>query len=305
MDSYTTTHQQTDNTKISYQIICYLSLFLLVITSCTQNRNERTLAKAITQSTIYNTKLNATSLAKPLFAKKKIYLTFDDGPNKGTMKVLQTVKEENIPVSFFIVGQHVFDSPAQTAAWQELKKDTSIELCNHSYTHAAGRYSKFYEDSALVVKDFEKSANRLSFTNNVTRMPGRNAWRIDSINHTDIKGSEKTIDAVHRAGFAVMGWDIEWTYDHKTLAPDDNMELLFRKMQNMLDASTTKTPGHLVLLAHDQAFQKEEDIVKLQQFFRQLKNNPQYELVLASNYPGVKIEKEITSSVNVLPPNKK
>ncbi len=228
--------------------------------------------------------------------KKKIYLTFDDGPNRGTLKVLQTVKEENIPVSFFVVGKHVFDSPQQTAVWQELKKDSAIELCNHSYTHASGRYTKFYEDSNLVVNDFERSANQLSFTNNVARMPGRNAWRIDSINHTDIKASEQTIDAVHRAGFAVMGWDIEWTFDHKTFAPDADTDLLLRRMQNMLEAATTKTPGHLVLLAHDQAFQKEEDIIKLQQFFQQLKNNPDYELVLASTYPGVKIEKEIVST---------
>ena len=305
MHSHTNTKQEADSAKIFFQPIFYLSFLLLLITSCTQNKNDLTPAKAITQNIFEKTKLNTASLAKPAKPKKKIYLTFDDGPNKGTMKVLQTVKEENIPVSFFIVGQHVFDSPTQTAAWQDMKKDTSIELCNHSYTHASGRYSKFYEDSTLVIKDFEKSANSLSFTNNVTRMPGRNAWRIDSINHTDIKASEKTIDAVHRAGFAVMGWDIEWTFDHKTFAPDENTELLLRKMQNMLDASTTKTPGHLVLLAHDQAFQNEEDIEKLQQFFRQLKNNPQYEFVLASNYPGVKIEKEITSSVNVLTADKK
>lgn len=305
MHSHTNTKQEADSAKIFFQPIFYLSFLLLFITSCTQNKNDLTPAKAITQNIFEKTKLNTASLAKPAKPKKKIYLTFDDGPNKGTMKVLQTVKEENIPVSFFIVGQHVFDSPTQTAAWQDMKKDTSIELCNHSYTHASGRYSKFYEDSTLVIKDFEKSANSLSFTNNVTRMPGRNAWRIDSINHTDIKASEKTIDAVHRAGFAVMGWDIEWTFDHKTFAPDENTELLLRKMQNMLDASTTKTPGHLVLLAHDQAFQNEEDIEKLQDFFRQLKNNPQYELVLASNYPGVKINKEITSSVNVLTPDKK
>ncbi|MBP9105064.1 MAG: polysaccharide deacetylase family protein [Chitinophagaceae bacterium] len=305
MHSHTNTKQEADSAKIFFQPIFYLSFLLLLITSCTQNKNDLTPAKAITQNIFEKTKLNTASLAKPAKPKKKIYLTFDDGPNKGTMKVLQTVKEENIPVSFFIVGQHVFDSPTQTAAWQDMKKDTSIELCNHSYTHASGRYSKFYEDSTLVIKDFEKSANSLSFTNNVTRMPGRNAWRIDSINHTDIKASEKTIDAVNRAGFAVMGWDIEWTFDHKTFAPDENTELLLRKMQNMLDASTTKTPGHLVLLAHDQAFQNEEDIEKLQQFFRQLKNNPQYEFVLASNYPGVKIEKEITSSVNVLTADKK
>src|SRR5690242_9323024 len=39
--------------------------------------------------------------------KKKIYLTFDDGPNKGTRNVLDIVKDEQIPVTFFIVGEHV------------------------------------------------------------------------------------------------------------------------------------------------------------------------------------------------------
>ena len=42
---------------------------------------------------------------------KKIYLTFDDGPLSSTLKVLNAVKQENIPASFFIVGQHVVDSP--------------------------------------------------------------------------------------------------------------------------------------------------------------------------------------------------
>ena len=289
---------------------CYLLLSIIVfffIASCTSASKDKLYALAGLDS-LHNKqqeKFRANALAKRKVPKKKIYLTFDDGPNKGTMNVLQKVKEENIPVSFFVVGQHVFDSPVQTATWQELKKDSSIELCNHSYTHASGRYSKFYSDSSLVIKDFERSANLLGFTNNVARMPGRNAWRIDTIIHTDIKASEETIDAVHRAGFSVMGWDIEWTFDHKTFAPNEDMDLLLRRMQNMLEASTTKTPGHIVLLAHDQAFQKEADLEKLSYFFQQLKNNPDYELVLASNYPGVNIRKEITSSVNNLTADKK
>lgn len=296
--SHQTERENTFTIQALYSFVFFIAL-LFFIAGCTSTSKEEQWAMAGIDSILFKQQDNfkAAALAKKKGPKKKIYLTFDDGPNRGTMNVLQQVKEENIPVSFFVVGQHVFDSPSQTATWQELKKDSSIELCNHSYTHASGRYSKFYADSALVIKDFEKSANRLGFTNNVTRMPGRNAWRIDSINHTDIKASEQTIDAVHRAGFAVMGWDIEWTFDHKTFAPDADMDLLLRRMQNMLEASTTKTPGHLVLLAHDQAFQNEADLEKLRYFFQQLKNNPDYELALASNYPGASIQKEITSTV--------
>src|SRR5262245_3055393 len=48
--------------------------------------------------------------SNPKKKKKKIYLTFDDGPNKGTRKVLHIVQQEQVPVTFFIVGEHVFAS---------------------------------------------------------------------------------------------------------------------------------------------------------------------------------------------------
>lgn len=266
-------------------------LFVIIIAltffSCTQ-KEKQTEKPPPADTLVSKPPAPKDTIVKKAIARKKIYLTFDDGPNKGTQNVLAAVKEENIPVSFFIVGKHVFDSPLQTATWEMLKADTAIELCNHSYTHALGRYTKFYEDPQGVVNDFEKSQEKLQFTNNVARMPGRNAWRIDSIRVTDIKESRAAIDSVYKAGYDVMGWDIEWSFDHKTMEPDTATSILLRRIRNMLDAGTTQTPGHLVLLTHDQAFQKEADIEKLHGFLRELKSNEDYEFVLASKYPGVK-----------------
>jgi hypothetical protein len=131
-------------------------------------------------------------------------------------------------------------------------------------------------------------------------MPVRNAWRIDTVRHTDIKESEAAIDSVHHAGFAVMGWDVEWMFDHKDLSLTTDTDQLLRQIENMLASQKTKTAGHLVLLAHDQAFQTPESLEKLHYLFRQLKNNPEYELELAGNYPGIK-NKSPRSSVNPLP----
>lgn len=268
--------------------ILLLSLLFVFVISCTKKEKGSFTEKKIVANPVIRQqqKNTATTLVKPILRKKKIYLTFDDGPNRGTMNVLNAVKEENIPVSFFIVGKHVFDSPQQQATWQQLKEDSTIELCNHSYTHALNHYTKFYQNPAGVIKDFEESAGKLGFDNNVARMPGRNAWRIDSIDHTDIKESSAAIDSAHKAGFAIMGWDIEWMFDHKTFALTTDTDLLLRRIQNMLDASTTRTPGHLVLLAHDQAFQTQESVAQLHYLIQQLKNNPQYVLELAGNYPG-------------------
>src|SRR5438067_1675177 len=68
--------------------------------------------------------------------KKKLYLTFDDGPNRGTKNVFTIVKNNDVPVTFFIVGEHVFASIGQTRMWDSLKMAQHIELSNHSYCHA-------------------------------------------------------------------------------------------------------------------------------------------------------------------------
>ncbi len=265
--------------------------FIIIILSACENRKwqkpEYPVAVVDSAAIQQKEKQRQDSLQKISIAKKKIYLTFDDGPNKGTRNVLQAVKEENIPASFFIVGEHVFDSPKQTQTWELLKVDSTIELCNHSYTHAHNRYTSFYNKPSMVVADFQRSQQALQFSNTIARMPGRNAWRIDTIDHTDIYESSAAIDSLHAAGFNIMGWDIEWMFDHKTLAPDTAIDLMLRRIENMLEAEKTKTPGHLVLLAHDQAFQTEEAIQLLHLVLKSLKNNPEYELVLASRYPGV------------------
>ena len=44
--------------------------------------------------------------------EKKVYLTFDDGPTtKVTPKILDILKKENIPATFFVVGKHVKENP--------------------------------------------------------------------------------------------------------------------------------------------------------------------------------------------------
>ena len=265
--------------------------FIIIILSACENRKwqkpEYPVAVVDSAAIQQQEKQRQDSLQKISIARKKIYITFDDGPNKGTRNVLQAVKEDNIPASFFIVGEHVFDSPKQTQTWELLKVDSTIELCNHSYTHAHNRYTSFYNKPSGVVADFQRSQQALQFSNNIARMPGRNAWRIDTIDHTDIYESSAAIDSLHAAGFSIMGWDIEWMFDHKTLAPDTAIDLMLRRIDNLLLAEKTKTPGHLVLLAHDQAFQTEEAVQLLHLVLQSLKNNPEYELVLASKYPGV------------------
>jgi peptidoglycan-N-acetylglucosamine deacetylase len=268
----------------------FLSLFIVFFILACRDREEEPppLKTAPPDSATTRKQTTIDTLVKAAHLKMKVYLTFDDGPNAGTMNVLDAVIAEEVPASFFLVAKHVYDSREQYHTWEKLRTTPGIELCNHSYSHASNRYSRFYQHPHNVIQDFIRSNDSLQFQNKVARMPGRNAWRIDSMRHTDVTTSREAIDSVQLAGFNIMGWDLEWNFDHTTFVPDADTTLFYRRIENMLRDSATRTPGHLVILAHDQSFRTEEDIKLLRAVLARLKNHPEFELVLASKYPGVK-----------------
>ena len=218
--------------------------------------------------------------------KKKIYLTFDDGPNKGTRNVLDIVKDEQVPVTFFIVGEHVYASVNQNITWDSLLATQGIDICSHSYTHAHNKYEKFYASADTVISDFQRAQDSLQLTNNIVRTPGRNMWRMDSIQFTDLKKSKAAVDSLQKAGFIVMGWDLEWHFD-KDLALKNTADEVIKQIDSVFNNKKTKTPENLVLLAHDQVYHKSKDSAELRQLIQKLKLKDEYELSLATSYPGI------------------
>jgi len=65
-------------------------------------------------------------------AKKKIAITFDDGPDpRWTPKILDILKEKDVPAAFFVIGVDASQSP------DILKREYAEghEIGNHTYTH--------------------------------------------------------------------------------------------------------------------------------------------------------------------------
>ena len=226
---------------------------------------------------------------KPLVKKKKktIYLTFDDGPDKGTKIVYSILKQEEIPATMFLIGEHVYDSRTQQNMYDSLKACNYFELANHSYSHAfKNRFNTFYSLPDSVVKDFRRSADSLHFTTNIVRTPGRNIWRTANINSTDLKTSVTAADSLFNKGYTAVGWDVEWHFnDAQKLVQTDS------EMINIIDSTfankQTKTVNHLVLLAHDRTFKTTDDSASLHHFIQHLKNKEDYEFAVISQYPGL------------------
>ena len=101
----------------------YLPHFFLSILfcSCTLNSTNNELPMAITP-VVQAMPAPEKETPLPPKKKKKIYITFDDGPNKGTRQVLRVINEEQVPVSFFVIGEHVYGSKEQLATWDSLQQ---------------------------------------------------------------------------------------------------------------------------------------------------------------------------------------
>lgn len=231
---------------------------------------------------------DATS--KPIVRKKAktIYLTFDDGPNKGTKKMMHIVEEEQVSVTFFIIGEHVYGSPEQTAAFDSLVANKYFEIANHSFTHAFNnKFAKFYLVPYSAVKDFKRCADSLQLQSSIVRLPGRNTWRTATITSTDISNSKAAADSIFKNGYTEVGWDLEWHYDASLKLKNNSDELLIQ-IDSMFTHSKNKTPNHLVLLAHDQVYEDAFDSAELHLLIKKLKAKDEYNFEVLSKYPELK-----------------
>lgn len=65
--------------------------------------------------------------------KKLVALTFDDGPSNVTEAVLDILQENNIPGTFFLIGEHITE---ESRPIMERQIAMGCELNNHSLTHS-------------------------------------------------------------------------------------------------------------------------------------------------------------------------
>lgn len=81
--------------------------------------------------------------------KKKVYLTFDDGPSENTDEVLKILDEYGVKGTFFVIGKEDKDSLRRYK--DIVKKGHTIAL--HSYTH---NYKQIYAGLDAFKKDFKR-----------------------------------------------------------------------------------------------------------------------------------------------------
>lgn len=115
--------------------------------------NDKNTIKNNTHTTLPVYNPDSVQLIKDIYSsnEKNIYLTFDDGPSPNvTPQILQILKEEKVPATFFVLGSRVELYP--NILKQEFEEGHYIG--NHGYSHS---YSSIYTSVDTVVDEYNRT----------------------------------------------------------------------------------------------------------------------------------------------------
>lgn len=274
-------------------ILAGFVLSLISVNSCHQKSELEIQKEVISQECIDENPAEELEKILPVEQKelksdkRNIYLTFDDGPNRGTENLIKIVHKRKVPVTSFVVGQHIDGSKKQKDEFETMKSDTLIEIANHSYTHANNRYAKFYSDSSVVVEDFDRARDSLNIsTGKIARTPGRNIWRTGNITATDLKSSTNAADELKNAGYTIIGWDLEWKPDKEMKLGVTHQEMI-KKIDSVFYNDLEMTSRNLVFLTHDQYLKDENSVRELDLLIQKLQESNRFEFKKISEYPDL------------------
>ncbi|MBL4934359.1 polysaccharide deacetylase [Clostridium sp. YIM B02515] len=162
--------------------------------------------------------------------KKKVYLTFDDGPIPIiTDKILDTLKEQNVKATFFVVGKEI---PEREELLKRMHNDGhTIGL--HTYSH---KFKKIYRSEDALVNEMLQTQKKIKETINISptsvRFPGGSSHHL----------TRSLLDKLHSYNLKVYDWNVD-LYDGSR--PDATVSQIIKNGENIKPQYS-----RIIILAH-------------------------------------------------------
>lgn len=206
--------------------------------------------------------------------KKKVYLTFDDGPSKYTDEILDILAEYNVKATFFVLAKEGFDEEYQRIV------DEGHTLALHSYSH---KYSKIYSTPTLfredirLIQDFVR--DRTGHNCLIYRFPGGSSNTLVDFD------KEELFTILREEGLSYFDWNV-------TSQDAGSVKLSPQTIyQNVITGVKEKDTG--IVLMHDAA-DKHTTVEALPLILEELTSDDSY--VILPITEGTKPVRHIVSS---------
>lgn len=168
---------------------------------------------------------------------KRVFITFDDGPSTVTPQILDTLKQENVKATFFVLGSRVEAQPDMVKRMY----DEGHFIANHGYSH---KYTSIYQSPQTVLDEFNKCNEAVKnaiqvpeYNSHLFRFPGGSVGG----KYAEIKS--QAIELLKQNDIMYVDWNA-LTGDAET--NNLSIELEIKRLQE-----TTSGKNSVVLLMHD------------------------------------------------------
>ena len=206
--------------------------------------------------------------------KQYVYLTFDDGPLDGSQNIDSIILAEKVKISVFLVGSEVVGDREMESYFKYYEENPYIEEYNHSFTHGYDQYKVFYGNPHKATLDFLKNQRYLKIQYKIIRMPACNTWRFNNRKQDDCEiNAVATADSLAARGFKVFGWDVEWEHHEEDDTPVQSVDEIYRQIMQQLNSGNTFVKNNIVILLHDEMFQRRWEESDLKQLIDRLRKD--------------------------------
>lgn len=175
-------------------------------------------------------KAHATSKDKKAISKKTVYLTFDDGPNKHTAKILDLLKKYDMKATFFMLNYSMNGNP-------ELVKDIKEAghgLGLHGVSHRKNIFYKDIKTPATEMGQANLALDRILGTKTkLVRTPYGSKPYLSDAQYNKLKED----------GFLLWDWNVDSGDSAKAYVPAN---VILERVQNGIKVKTKP-----VVLLHD------------------------------------------------------
>ncbi len=131
--------------------------------------------------------------------RKRVYLTFDDGPSSNTAEILDILAEYDVKATFFVTGDT--KNEERELYCRIVEEGHSIGV--HSYSH---RYSEIYASEEAFFEDFYMMSDYIFDVTGVRpticRLPGGSSNTVSSIRMADV------VNELEEQGVTCYDWNI-------------------------------------------------------------------------------------------------
>jgi len=137
--------------------------------------------------------------AQSIDGKKRVYLTFDDGPSSNTTKILDKLKEYDVKATFFVTGAN---GKALKALYGRIV-DEGHGIGVHSYSH---KYDEIYASIDDYFEDFYMMSDTIydatGVRSTICRLPGGSSNTVSKIDMRDV------VTELNKQGIACYDWNV-------------------------------------------------------------------------------------------------